>query len=349
MPVVEQREAVVDATRALREDATVLLEVAELLRDLRLWLSVGTQSSSGAIVAWLDHETDAPAFDYPEITGYALTHFAGSPLDGDELRWELETARKAADWLTHLIDEEQLAARAGWDSHAIYNFDLAMMANGLMEIGLTLGEDRFVEYGLSLVSLLIQQLERYGHLPSIDQVSPASQRDTWSTQGFAHLIKTAQCMLTAADLGLGFAQDAATTVVAKGLQGQQVDGRILTHRDDEVTMLHPHLYAVEGLWAYGTATGNEEMLACARRAVGWAFQQRLPSGGFPRYVVTSDGTLGPEQCDVTAQLVRAALLTGFAGDVEDVPSPVELRWRPGDAHAASCSSSHGGVTVPAAT
>ena len=30
---------------------------------------------------------------------------------------------------------------------------------------------------------------------------------------------------------------------------------------------------------------------------------------------------------------------------EDVPSSVELRWRPGDAQAATSSSSHGGVTV----
>jgi hypothetical protein len=32
---------------------------------------------------------------------------------------------------------------------------------------------------------------------------------------------------------------------------------------------------------------------------------------------------------------------------EDVPSSVELRWRPGDVQAATSSSSHGSVTAPA--
>ena len=147
-----------------------------------------------------------------------------------------------------------------------------MMANGLMAFGLKLEEDRFVDYGLALVSRLIQQLEQYGDLPSIDhQTSPMSQRCAWSTHGSAHLVKVAQCMLTAADLGLDFARDAASTMVCAGLAGQQPDGRIMTDPDDEVTMLHPHLYAVEGLWVYGKATGNDDAVACARSAVEWAY------------------------------------------------------------------------------
>jgi hypothetical protein len=52
------------------------------------------------------------------------------------------------------------------------------------------------------------------------------------------------------------------------------------------------------------------------------------------------------------QRVQAVLSRAFTNStvliVEDVPSPVDLRWRPGDAHAAACSSLHGDVTAPAA-
>jgi hypothetical protein len=122
-------------------------------------------------------------------------------------------------------------------------------------------------------------------------------------------------MLTAVDLGLDFTRDAASAVVSQGLAGQQPDGRIVTRPEDEATMLHLHLYAVEGLCVYGMATGNDDALACARRALEWAHKQRFSNGGIPQFVITSDGTLGPEQCDVTAQFLRVAKLTGFESDL----------------------------------
>ena len=44
---------------------------------LRRWLASGEpQSPSGAFYAWVE-EDGSPSFEYPEITGYALTHLAG--------------------------------------------------------------------------------------------------------------------------------------------------------------------------------------------------------------------------------------------------------------------------------
>lgn len=53
-----------------------------------------------------------------------------------------------------------------------------------------------------------------------------------------------------------------------------------------------------------------------------------------------------ERCaQALADLFGVAVSTGALD--EDVPSSVELRWRPGGVQAATSSSSHGAVTVPA--
>ena len=88
-------------------------------------------------------------------------------------------------------------------------------------------------------------------------------------------------------------------------------------------MLHPHLYAVEGLWAFGRATSDKSVLDRARQATEWAFQHLLPSGGLPRYVNVADGSVGPEQFDATSQLLRAAVLLEL--DVDLTPTVDRLR------------------------
>lgn len=286
---------------------------------LHHWLTTDLQSQSGAFFAWVDHGSGKPSYEYPEITGYALTYLARSVeksrIDGPEIR----AGHSAATWLASLIEDRQLAARVNWDGHAIYNFDLAMIANGLLNFGTATADDRWVDSGLVLVQMLVRQVERYGYLPSIDPDGPVqSTRSAWSTEGFAHLVKTAQCLMTASALGEPGAEEAAGRIIEHGVWRQETDGRISTHRSDFDCMLHPLFYAVEGLWTYGCATNSEVALGQARAAASWAWQFRMESGGFPRYISMIDGSYGAEQCDATAQALRAAVLTEL--DVDVVPT-----------------------------
>lgn len=306
------------AMAAPHTDITVELDAGDLHDELRSWLSIGAQSPAGALYAWIDHRSAKPSFEYPEITGYGLTHFAASRLKGYDLELEQRTAERAADWLIGLLARGPLAARSGWDGHAVYNFDLAMIANGLIVYGRHSGDGSLIDQGLALVRRLVEQVERCGHLPSIDEDFAGSVRTAWSTQGFAHLVKAVQCLLAGADLGVPGARAAADRVVAKGLIGQQQNGRMETSPGDPVTMLHPHLYAVEGLWIYAQACGADDVMEAARLGVRWAAEQLLPNGGLPRFAGRSGGTVGTEQCDATAQFVRAALLTG--AEVELAPT-----------------------------
>lgn len=293
---------------------------AAMSARLRQWLPAFAQSTSGAFYAWIDATTGAPAFEYPEITGYALTHLAAQ---SDPSEAEVHVGQRAGEWLAELWRTGRLAAREGWDGQAVYNFDLGMITNGLIAFGTRFGAPELVATGGAIGTLLTEQVRRDGHLESIDlSISPPSSRSAWSTEGYVHLVKVAQSLLTAGSAGVAGAMQAAEAVIAKGAQWQKEDGRFVTHPSCYAeTMLHPHLYAVEGLWAHAEATGSAESRQRARSATEWAWQQQLPSGGLPRYVVTATGAAGPEQFDVTSQAVRAAVLlnvrpAGFDAAVE---------------------------------
>lgn len=298
----------------VHERATLLEQTPALANGLRRWIASGPcRSDSGAYYAWIDGETSTPAFEYPEITGYALTYLAALP---DMTVKEAEAGRCAADWLLARLGTADLSARAGWDGQAIYNFDLAMIATGLMTFGRRHGIERYADVGRGLARGFAEQARALGTLPSIPPGSGPTARSAWSTEGEAHLVKVVQSLLLAAELGEPETLDCAHAIIDGVACIQQPDGRIVTHPRDEETMLHPHLYAVEGLWAFGCATGDEAALERARLGIGWAWQQAYPSGALPRYVATATGERGPEQFDLTSQAIRMALVLEAPLDVE---------------------------------
>jgi hypothetical protein len=282
---------------------------------LRRWLASGVaQASSGAFYAWLD-ENGEPSFEYPEITGYALTHLAGVVAPTDQ---EIANGLRAAGWLVRRLRSGDLSARGSWDGQATYTFDLAMIATGLMSFGSRYAGEAIAASGATLAVAIRDELQSTGSLQSVPPGSgTVSSRSAWSTEGLAHLVKTVQCLLWADDLGHTGCRDAAAALVAESGQVQTEDGRFVTHPADQETMLHPHLYAVEGLWMFGTATGDTESLERARRATEWAWAHQRSTGAFPRWVSTSDGSEGPDQADLAAQALRAAVLLDVAGDRRD--------------------------------
>jgi UDP-N-acetylglucosamine 2-epimerase (non-hydrolysing) len=264
---------------------------------LARWISSGAcQSSSGAYAAWVELASGEKAYDYAEITGYALTHLAARAELADD---EVAVGRRAADWLVGRVQQRRLAARDGWDGGAVYLFDLGMIAAGLQSFGLRFEEQRYVATGLELVELLERELK--ADLGPVSAYGPRSERTNWSTRGVVHLAKLAQAFLLA-----GRDQAAARLIEAvRAVQGP--DGHMPTDPESTVTMLHPHMYGAEGLWMWGTAMGDQDAVDRARAAVQWVWTQQLGSGGLPRAVGRPEPI---EQLDVTSQAVRMALLLG---------------------------------------
>jgi len=276
-------------------------EAGAVAAALHKWLVSGAaQSERGAFWAFCEIETGRPSFEYPEITGYALTYMAGRPALSPA---ERAAGERAASWLVERLVAGHLSARDGWDNGAVYLFDLAMIAAGLLSFGRRIGAERLIESGHGLAALLRRSVDADPSLSPVWASGPPSTRRAWSTLGRAHLAKVVQALLLD-ELGPG--EGAASLV--EGVKRLQLDnGRIATG-PEPTTMLHPHLYAAEGLWIWGSACGDSEALERARAAIDWAFTEQLPTGGFPR---SAGGSARWEQSDVTAQALRLALAVGL--------------------------------------
>lgn len=271
--------------------------------ELRQWITTGTcQGQEGAFYAWRDARRDRLSYAYPEITGYALTYLARER-EGEPI------GRRAADWLVSRIAADKLTARDA-DGEAVYNFDLAMMATGLLTFGHKLAVDEYIAAGLKLVGFIQDQLLGNGCVLAMSPAYPVSPRkSTWSTHGRAHLLKVVQCLLIAQALGFPRAGEAADLLMKSARELQKSTGRFVTHPADEEVFLHPHLYAAEGLWMWGTALDKRDAIERARIALTWAWSHQLDTGGFPGTVNNLDSNaIGVEQSDVTTQAVRLALL-----------------------------------------
>jgi hypothetical protein len=244
-----------------------------------------------------------------------LTYLAGQTFLSER---ERSAGHRAAEWLDERVRAGNLAARDGWDNDAVYLFDLGMIASGLLSFGRRTEVERYLETGRRLVSFL------RGETRSIQSISPVSRRGSqskrasWSSRGVPHLAKLVQAFLLADELADGTDRVVSARLIGTIKRLQAADGRMPTGEDETMTMLHPHLYAAEGLWIWGTAAHDDDALERARMAAEWAFAYQLEQGGLPRFATNGKpGGTAPEQSDVTAQAVRLALSLGLRSRAVD--------------------------------
>ena len=301
--------------------------------ELRGWLGSGPiQAPSGAFYAWIDEQTGVGSFEYPEITGYALTYLAGRPDPEPE---ELQRALAAADWLSDRLGRGELGARAGWDGDLTYSFDLAMISAGLISFGRGQESARHLESGLGLAAMLARETVRPQGLGPILGEDGQTSRGGWSAEGRPHLVKAVQCLLAAAEAGFPEGREAASRLIERTCALQERDGSFRTQPDSDGVMLHAHLYAAEGLWIWATSQGDPAVAERAYLATGWAWERQLPSGGFPRSVGSPEGGGQVEQCDVSAQALRmAATLPSPPPRLEDAIGRLAALARPAPGGAA---------------
>ena len=277
---------------------------ATLAARLASWLEGGgVQSPDGAFCAWREERGGALAFEYPEITGYALTWLAAQPELDAEAR---EAGLRAGRWLLERIKANAISAHVDYDGSAVYTFDLGMIAAGLISFGRRVQEPSLLGRGEQVARHLGSLFLEDPLPPAIDPRGPASSREiTWSNASHPHLSKCVQSLILTEQWA------AAEKLMAHAASFQRPDGYFLTQPREDLVMLHPHLYTVEAMWMWGTARGEQDPLDRARRATEWTWLHQLPEGGLPRLVnLDAEREQAVEQLDVTSQAIRAALLTG---------------------------------------
>ena len=266
--------------------------------DLHRWLFGGALAHpSGAIAGWREAETGRLSDEYPEISGYFLSAAVFADATSSPV------VAGAAEWLTERIEANEIASRRA-DGPAIYNFDQGIIAAGLLKYGIRTGHARTMTAGVRAAASLRDQIQRHGHLPTLDPTGgqPQGRPATWSTVGRLHLAKTVQCLLLAAELGEGGMRDAARMLIADTRARFSLGSESFREANGE-TNLHSTCYALEGFWIWNAANDEDDRDELLEATMDELIAKRLPSGGFPR-----NASLPGEQSDVTSQVARLALL-----------------------------------------
>jgi hypothetical protein len=274
---------------------------------LQRWLAAGPiQDPDGGIYAWCDPQF-RPSYVYPEISGYLLTALASGTDTDDALR---ERASRCASYLADRVRSGRLGARPPAEA-AIYSFDLAMIATGLMRAHQEFGTPGRAE-ALRLAALLRDRILATGALPPLLAADDPLSRRKWSTAGTLHLVKCVQALLLAEQCGLERAREAADALAEATLRRLRARPTPYTCPGSTEIHLHAVLYCAEGLWMYGDARGHHGAHCRARALVDFVLARIDDDGGLP---ATIGGAPAANQSDVMAQAIRLGVLTEIPREV----------------------------------
>jgi hypothetical protein len=270
----------------------------ELAHGLARWLFSGAVAhTSGAIAAWRDLKTGRLGYEYPEITGYFLTLASALGLTGTE------PARRAAAWLMERHRDGQRHSRST-EPGVVYTFDTVVQGTGLLNFGRAERCDSATALGADLVLCEARRVLDRGVIEPLAEGSASPPRArTWSTCGRLHLLKAVQGFCLADECtGSGTGSYAAQVLVARYTEEIRIVSDHLSDAGGRY-YLHPFCYALEGLWAWSSATDDGEAVATAGRHLQELVEHRLPGRGMPGVVAS-----GHAQLDVTAQVARLGTL-----------------------------------------
>lgn len=267
--------------------------LSDVSNQILQWLLTGGLSHpSGAMASWRFRDSGALAFEYPETTGYFLRAAAYA---GESAR---PAVVKAADWLCSRLESGDLSARPG--SPTVYEFDLAIIAGGLINVGKALKSDRYLSNGLSLAKRQRDQVLTSGALTTTFPSQAATPK--WSTTGTSHMLKCVQVLCLARDEGVEGMREAGEKLMASS-RGVTLNSPDLAFGESGPN-LHAASYAIEGLWIWSQASGDTASARQAKTMLEALERAQLPSGGFPKDLGSNRAV---EQSDVTPQVARLRL------------------------------------------
>jgi len=200
----------------------------------------------GALAGWLDANA-APAFLYPEITGYYLSWLASLPAPSEEIRaaaietigWFAQIATGGLPLLTRYYPSPN---EDDWRNRAIFTFDLAMAARGISDARhVSLADDGHAPLQY-LLDVMTEDCRAGEGLPAYIRARGALP-ERWSTRPGPYQLKPAAAILFRVKDAPRELRDAAWNTWDRWWP--------VPLEVNEPDDLHPALYALEGLIEVG--------------------------------------------------------------------------------------------------
>jgi hypothetical protein len=275
-------------------------------------------NDKGALYGWKYLKPPSYPFVYSEITGYAISCYSWicSELGKPEA---LRAAREAARWIIRKMDSEFLLV-AGYRkqdsfiekgdlSNQIYLFDNGMAMIGLLNLYRLVGKKDLLQFASNMADSLIKHFFKGSAISTalLDKFyRPIELKESkWSTVPGAYHSKLSLGLLELSKLtGMTNYTRISNAICDFAISLQKPDGRFKTGSSSEITYLHPHLYACEGLIYSGVFQSNEKYLNSGLQGIVWAAQQLNNKGGLPR----DNSEQSVEQSDAMCQLLRLLIL-----------------------------------------
>ena len=300
---------------------------------------------TGAVYGWKNLGDSFPSssssalptypFIYSEITGYAVTFFSWvySELKTYE---SLESAKLSADWIIRNMSsspasllvagrtEEDRFVQKGDIANQLYAFDNGVIIAGLLNL-YNLTKDSTLLYAAekNTNSLIRYFFDESSHAINAALLNTNFKpviygKGKWSTVPGPYHSKLALALIELYRVtNNNLYSKVAESLCNFAMTFQKPDGRFITNPDAKnVTFLHPHLYACEGLIYAGInhhQHNNNDYLNAGLKGLVWAMQRIKPNGGLPRSSTGEEGENidekeKEEQSDCMAQLLRLLII-----------------------------------------
>jgi hypothetical protein len=274
----------------------------------------------GALYGWQNLNPSSFPFIYSEITGYAVTCFSwiASQLGNEDA---LEAAIEASDWIIRNMHSNLLFARLPTTSNEtnplsnlFYSFDNSMIAIGILSLYKMTKKVNLLQLAQTMIRVLIDLFfDGEKLIPRLDNsfnvINHVDEEDLvkWSTIPGAYHSKFSIGLLQLSSLTQNkkYAR-VSDSLCDFAIKLQKPNGRFITNPGSDVTYLHPHLYACEGLIYSGIKQSNESHHSAGLKGVRWAMEQIDSNGKLG--LIRNTGKELIEQSDCTAQLLRLLIL-----------------------------------------
>jgi len=276
----------------------------------------------GAMYGWKNVYTATYPFIYNEIVGYSITAFSWIYSELGQVA-ALDAAKDASYWIIKNIEyygnllpagrkEVDTFNQKGDLSNLIYAFDNGMIMVGLLNLHKLKGDQRYLNYAEAIAKAIIERFYEGSKMIAVvgrnfkPIVSNQGKEIKWSMVPGAYHAKLALGLLELADLtGEDLYRKVSHSICNSLNTWQRPDGRFITNPDTDITYLHPHLYACEGLIFSGLKDFNRHYLTMGLNGLKWAIKTMLSNGGvLPRSTLEKD----MDQSDCISQLLRLLIL-----------------------------------------